>query len=349
MSSPATKVLSFVIATVVLAHSALALPPWKPKFQKAFVDDGPQSLKDAFANKVIGSCKVCHVNGEEKTVRNPFGIALDKLIEGHAGQRLKAAGEKGADAKADMQAQIDKEYLAALEVVLKQPSPSGGGTYGERLKAGQLPFVPAEPAANTLTDDEKAAGWKLLFDGKTANGWNNWRTKKPLELGNWVIEENALTLQKGGGDIYTSEAFENYELVIEWKTTGNSGILIRVDPAAGGAIYSVAPEIQVYKGLGKSKTATGVLYDIIAIEGEPPYQADGWNEVRIKMVDGAGTHWLNGKQVYSYQIGSDDWNERIANSKWRNKKGFAETAKGHIGLQDHGAKVSYRNIKIREL
>ena len=350
MKASTTSILPFVLIGLVLTNPAWALPPWKPKFEEMFVNDGPQSLKDAFANKVIGSCKVCHVNGEEKTVRNPFGQALDKLIDGNAGQRLKTAAEKGDDAKAAMQNQLDKGFLAALQKVLKQPSLSGGGTYGERIKAGQLPFVPANNASpNTLTEQEKADGWKLLFDGKTANGWNSWRTKKPLELGNWVVEDDALTLNKGGGDIYTAEAFENFELVMEWKTTGNSGIMIRVNPEAGGAIYSVAPEMQINRGMGKSKTSTAALYSIYAVEGEPAYHADGWNEVRIRMVNGEGTHWFNGQKIYSYKIGSDDWNERIANSKWKNKKGFGETAKGHIGLQDHGAKVSFRNIKIRPI
>ena len=218
------RAFTFLMVGLVLTASAHALPPWKPKFKEMFVDGGPQSLQDAFANKVIGSCKVCHVNGEEKTVRNPFGVALDKLIEGNAGERIKAAAQEGADAKAAMQAKVDKEFLAALEKTLKTASPSGGGTYGERIQAGKLPFVPAP--VNVLSEEEKAAGWKLLFDGQTAAGWSHWRTKKPLELDKWTVENGALTLNRGGGDIYTTEAFENFELVLEWKTTGNSGILL---------------------------------------------------------------------------------------------------------------------------
>lgn len=340
-----TLTVAFFVSS--FATMAMALPPWKPLFKEMYVDKGPQSLKDAFADKVIGSCKVCHVNGEEKTVRNPFGVALDKLIEGNAGQRLKDAAEKGEDAKKHMEELIRKEFVIAMEKALKEKSPSGGGTYGERIKAGKLPFVPAP--LNALTAEEKADGWKLLFDGGTAKGWNSWKTKQPLELGSWVVKDGVLTLQKGGGDIYTTDAFENYELSLEWKTTGNSGILIRVDPNAGGPIYSVAPEMQIERKMGDSDTSTGALYDIISVEGEKVIHEDGWNHVKIRMVNGEGTHWFNGHKIYSYKIGSDDWNERIAGSKWKNKKGFAETAKGHIGLQDHGAAVSFRNIKIREL
>lgn len=71
--------------------------------------------------------------------------------------------------------------------------------------------------------------------------------------------------------------------------------------------------------------------------------------MKIRLVNGEGTHWFNGHQVYSYTIGSEDWNSRIATSKWKNSKGFAETATGHIGLQDHGAAGSFRNVKIRVL
>ena len=341
--------LLFLVSSV--ATSAYALPPWKPKFKKMFVDKGPKSLKDAFADKVIGSCKTCHVNGKPKSVRNPFGIALDKAIPGSAAKRLKKAGAKGDDAKAAEQKKIDAEFLVALKKVLKLESPSGGGTYGERIKAGRLPFVPGKTSAslNSLTEQEKAQGWKLLFDGKSAKGWKLWRTRKPLELGNWVVKDGALTLGRRGGDIYTVEAFENFELVMEWKTTGNSGILIRVDPRVKGPIYAVAPEMQIERKMGKSNKSTAALYDIYPVEGKKVIHSDGWNKVRIRMVNGEGTHWFNGEKIYSYKIGSADWNKRIANSKWRNRKGFGLTAKGHIGLQDHGAAVSFRNIKIRVL
>lgn len=342
-----TTMRALLMLTILfsLTASASALPPWKAKFKEMFVDDGPQTLQAAFADKVIGSCKTCHVNGEEKTVRNSFGIALDRMIDGNAGERLKKAAKEGADAKAAMQARIDKEMLAALDKVLKQSSPTGGGSYGERIKAGKLPFVPN----NVLSDREKTDGWQLLFDGKSADGWYSWKTKQPLKLDKWDVADGTLALKRGGGDVYTAEPFENFELVLEWKTKGNSGILIRVDPTAKGPIYGVAPEVQIERTMGDSKTSTAALYDIYPVTGKKEINADGWNKVRIRLVNGEGTHWFNGHEVYSYKIGSDDWNQRIANSKWRNSKGFGLTAKGHIGLQDHGAQVWFRNIKIRPL
>ncbi|MCG8586754.1 MAG: DUF1080 domain-containing protein [Pirellulales bacterium] len=205
-------------------------------------------------------------------------------------------------------------------------------------------------APNSLSDAEKNEGWQLLFDGKSLDGWNSWKTKKPLAEGAWKVEDGALTLSgKGGGDVYTSKPFENFELYLEWKTTGNSGILFRVDPTAKGPIYGVAPEMQVNSKAGNSNKSPGALYDLYANEVDTVVNDGDWNTVRVRLVDGEGTHWFNGKKVYSYKIGSDDWNKRIAGSKWKNSKGYAETANGHVGLQDHGAKVSYRNIKIRPL
>ncbi len=209
--------------------------------------------------------------------------------------------------------------------------------------------IAKDAAPNTLSGEEKAAGWKLLFDGKSAANWSSWKTKKPLELDKWTANDGTLTLNRGGGDIYTTETFENYELVLEWKTTGNSGILFRVDPSVAGPIYKVAPEMQIERSSGKNSTSAGGLYALYEIdcEGDKVIHPDGWNTVKIRMVKGHGTHWFNGKQVADYTIGSDDWNARVAKSKFKSWKGFAETANGHIGLQDHGAKVSFRNIKIR--
>lgn len=203
---------------------------------------------------------------------------------------------------------------------------------------------------NTLTAEEKKEGWELLFDGKSAEGWNSWKTKKPLKLGAWVVEDGALVLKgKGGGDIYTSKPYENFELTLEWETKGNSGILFRVNPDLPGPIYKVAPEMQIERSKGKKSTDAGGLYALypIAVEGEKKIDPDGWNTVKIRLVNGKGTHWFNGQKVAEYEIGSEDWKAKVAASKFATWKGFGETANGHIGLQDHGAEVAFRNVKIR--
>ncbi len=208
--------------------------------------------------------------------------------------------------------------------------------------------------ANALSDAEKNDGWELLFDGKTLAGWNSWKTKKPLESGAWMVKDGALTLTgKGGGDIYTAEPCENYEFTVEWKTTGNSGILIRVDPSASGPIYGVAPEIQIDRDSPESlkSTSAGGLYSLYEIPlKEKKINPDGWNHVRILMVDGHGEHWFNGDKVADYQIGSEDWRNRVLASKFEKAVDrFGMTANGHLGFQDHGHEVAFRNIKIRTL
>ena len=207
---------------------------------------------------------------------------------------------------------------------------------------------------NTLTEAEKNAGWKLLFDGKTLAGWNSWKSKKALTDGVWTVRDGALSLTgRGGGDIYTAKAYENYEFSLEFKTQGNSGILLRVDPSSGGPIYGVAPEIQVMRDNPKAlkSTSTGGLYALYDIElEEKVFHPDGWNEIRVKLVNGHGTTWMNGKKLYEYRIGSEDWKARVRKSKFKKVVDtFGMTVKGHIGLQDHGNVVAFRNLKIRKL
>ena len=207
---------------------------------------------------------------------------------------------------------------------------------------------------NTLTEQEKEDGWKLLFDGKTLKGWMSWKTKKPLAKGGkWVVKDGALTQSgKGGGDVYTEKPYEHFEWAIEWKATGNSGLFYRVDPKAGGAIYKVAPESQVIPDGPKSVSSTSSdgLYAIYELQvKEKKINPKGWNKAVIRILDNKATHWFNGQKVLEYTIGSDDWNARLAKSKFKNSKGFGLNANGHLGMQDHGHIVAFRNIKIRVL
>ena len=208
---------------------------------------------------------------------------------------------------------------------------------------------------NSLTDAEAKEGWKLLFDGKSTDGWIRWGSHKPLdETSKWKVKDGALAITgKGAGDIYTSEAFENYQLEMEWMSKGNSGILFRVDPSHKGAIWNKAPEMQVNRennprNLGS--TSAGGLYQLYNIQGpEKIVHGDGWNSVSVKLKNDHATFLFNGRKAYEFTFGSDDWKARVAKSKFRKYEGFAGLKKGHIGLQDHGAPVSYRNIRIKVL
>lgn len=205
----------------------------------------------------------------------------------------------------------------------------------------------AEP--NTLSDKEKAAGWKLLFDGKSTDGWRGY--KKPEASEKWVVEDGAFK-GKGGGDLMTDGQYDYYELSLQWNLPkgGNSGVIYRV-AETNGPSYVTGPEIQVLSNMNpNSKNSCGSCYDLYPPTKDVLKPNGEWNELRLVIKPGHHVeHWMNGEKICEYTIGSDDWNERVAKSKWKNAKQFGTITKGHICLQDHGNEVWYRDIKIREL
>lgn len=195
-----------------------------------------------------------------------------------------------------------------------------------------------------------------LFDGKTTNGWHSYLKTGP---GAWKVVDGTLQLDPKApdqGDLVTDKEYENYELSLEWKIAegGNSGIIFGVheDPSFK-ATYLTGIEMQILDDAKAedNKLAThraGALYDMRA-PAYPAKPAGEWNKVTIRKDNGHLTFWLNGKQVIDTQIGSPEWKEMLDKSKFKNWKGFAAYPKGHIALQDHGAVVSFRDIKIKEL
>lgn len=222
----------------------------------------------------------------------------------------------------------------------------------------------AEP--NTLTAAEKKAGWRLLFDGKSLDGWRGFH-KETVPAG-WAVEDGCIKkvpaqgeLGQAGGDMITVDQFDNFEFSIEWKLApgGNSGIKYLVSeslPPKGRS--GVSFEMQVLDderhpdakmGIAGNRTA-GALYDLIAPSGKKVIKPVGeFNEARLVVRGNHIEHWLNGVKVVEFERGSDALKALIAKSKFKDTKGFGETAKGHILLQDHGDAVWYRNIKIRSL
>lgn len=214
-------------------------------------------------------------------------------------------------------------------------------------------------AQNTLTDKEKKEGWKLVFDGKTTSGWRTFNSKYPGA--GWKVEDGTLTLdnktETGRGDLITDKSFENYELSIEWKIAacGNSGIIFNVqeDPKYK-ATYMTGPEMQVLDNTCHPdakiiKHRAGDLYDLISVSRETVKPAGGWNVARIVSDHGKMQFWLNGEQVVTFNMHDAAWDAMVAESKFKSMPDFGKASKGHIALQDHGDKVWYRNIKIREL
>ena len=238
-----------------------------------------------------------------------------------------------------------------------------------------LPASAADPApANTLTTAEKAAGWKLLWDGKTSEGWRTPKSDSFPSKG-WEIKDGVLTVQpsgggesSGGGDIISKERFSKFELMADFKITkgANSGIKYFVQPdlkpidkvtgkpAANGS--AIGLEFQVLDDanhpdakLGRNGNRTiGSLYDLIAAAKTKKVNPIGeWNSARIVVTGTHVEHWLNGEKVVEYERGSDEYRKAVAGSKFKDIPEFGEWADGHILLQDHGNQVSYRNIKIR--
>ena len=212
---------------------------------------------------------------------------------------------------------------------------------------------------NTLTPAEKNAGWTLLFDGKTIDQWRGFR--KDNVPNSWQIEDNAIALTgKNGGDLITKNQYENYELILDWKISegGNSGIIYNVseDPQYG-ATYHTGPEMQVLDNerhpdakMGKNgNRQAGANYDMISLATPAVNPVGQWNRVRLVVNKGHVEHWLNGKKVVDYQLGSPEWEALVKESKFADMPGYGRIQKGHIALQDHGDKVWFKNIKIRPL
>lgn len=211
---------------------------------------------------------------------------------------------------------------------------------------------------NLLTEKEKENGWRLLFDGKTTNGWRGYKQDKVKE-GWQVIEGNLVALGKGGdlgGDIITVEQYEDFELYIEWAISdgGNSGIFFHVVERDYPTVYATGPEYQLIDDNGFQEKLeewqkTGANYAMHNAVNKKLMPAGEFNISRIRVEDGIVEHWLNDEKVLEYELWTDEWKELVKNCKWKDYPGYGLARKGHIGLQDHGNNVKFRNIKIRDL
>jgi len=218
-----------------------------------------------------------------------------------------------------------------------------------------LPLLSLAQAPNELTPAEKAQGWKLLFDGKTTAGWRGFK-KQSFPAQNWVVEDGWLhCLGKGGGDIITEAEFEQFELEWEWKLSpgGNSGVKYFVVESRGpvGHEYQIIDDEKHPDGQkAEGKRVTAAFYDVLKTQAKTPLKEPGQiNQSRILVQGQHVEHWLNGRKVLEYELGSDAVLSAVAQSKFKNTPGFGTRMKGHILLQDHNDPVWYRNIRIRVL
>ena len=207
---------------------------------------------------------------------------------------------------------------------------------------------------NTLTAEEKAKGWQLLFDGKHLNThWRNIGQKEVTGKG-WVIEKGVLVKQEGkaAGNLLTRRTWTDYEFAWEWKIgpKGNNGVKYMVLEKRG-AIGHEYQMIDDRHWKQKPMSQTGTFYVVLPreVKLDEPVRIDKWNQSRIKVHGKKVEHWLNGQKILTYSLGSDRVLEGVAKSKFKKFPGFGKKVTGHILLTDHKDRCEFRNLKIREI
>ncbi len=220
---------------------------------------------------------------------------------------------------------------------------------------------------NQLTEEEKAEGYKLLWDGETTEGWRNAYAETFPEFG-WIIKDGMLIVEESGGgeaehggDIVTLDEYDNFDLTLAFKLTegANSGIKYYVteeqEGVKGSAIgleYQLLDDARhpdAKKGNHEGSRTLASLYDLIKAEGKEYFPPGNWNTARLVSTDSIVEHYLNGRKVLSYERGSENYKQLVSESKYKVWDDFGMADEGHILLQDHGNRVYFRDIKIKEL
>src|SRR5215203_348008 len=212
------------------------------------------------------------------------------------------------------------------------------------------------PAAlNQLTAQERAAGWRSLFDGRTLDGWRAYRRDTLPESG-WEVKDGTLrTVAKvKGADLVTRQTFEDFEFSWEWRVApgGNNGVkyfVTEARPQSPGHEYQMIDDAG-YTGALHPNQHTADFYDVLPAAADKPVRPGGeWNSSRI-VVRGTGVeHWLNGRRVLAYELGSPAVTAGIEKSKFKGHPGFGDKVAGPIMLTYHQDECWYRNLKIRQL
>ncbi len=211
---------------------------------------------------------------------------------------------------------------------------------------------------NQLTEEEKEEGWELLFDGHSLDKWRSFGMDSVSD--DWVAEDGNLVALGQGSDmsgyLITRKKYGDFELSLEWKISpeGNSGIIYLAREEGFQTPYETGPEYQIIDDIGYPEKlepwqTTGANYAM-----DPPVNAKvkpvgEYNTSRIKVFEGHVEHWLNGVKVVEYDLWTDAWREKVKQGKWKDYPDYGSAREGYISLQDHGSKVWFRNIKIREI
>jgi len=222
------------------------------------------------------------------------------------------------------------------------------------------PLLVCTTLKSQMIEETPQFDWTILFDGSTLDHWRGYMEEEiPSE---WRIEDGVLAFTPGKNgikNIITKKKYTNFILSLEWKISeaGNSGIFYGVSEQVNHKEpYGTGPEIQVLDNFnhpdGKYDTHTaGSLYDMIGVSRDVAKPVGQWNHcvVEVNHKTNIGKVSLNGINVYTFPVHGEEWEEMVANSKFREWGDFGTYHTGHIGLQDHGNKVWFRNIKIKDL
>lgn len=227
----------------------------------------------------------------------------------------------------------------------------------ESQSDGETPST-ASQTPNQLTEEQRAAGWKLLFNGENMDGW---RTFKNKENDSWEVVDGTLHCKpmaaaEKRATLVTVDQYANFDLIFEWKIApgDNSGVIYRATEEFERP-YLSGPEYQLIDDKGwpgelTPTQTTGSNYDMHAAPEDKPINPAGeWNTSRIVVNDKHVEHWLNGMKVVEYEFGSEEWKKLKEGSKWKDAIGYGAAPRGHIDLQDHGGEVWFRNIRIKTL
>lgn len=226
----------------------------------------------------------------------------------------------------------------------------------DTVAAASQPDAAAQPATtmNTLTNEERAAGWRLLFDGRSTDGWRGYKQQTVPE--GWQVVDGVLTKTGSSGDIVTQDQFGNFELAFDWKLEkgGNAGVFYR-GTEEYDHVYWSAPEYQLLDNPnhpdGRNPlTSAGAAYGLYPPPEGVVKPAGEWNSSRIVVRGNHVEHWMNGQKLLEYELGSPDWEAKVKASKFNDWPNYGRAARGLIAIQgDHEGTLELRNVKLREL
>lgn len=263
--------------------------------------------------------------------------------------------------------EINYKGKVSIEFEKNGDDPHGGIAESVGYLRGIIDASAPCQQGNSLTDEEIADGWKLLWDGRTTNGWRSANGPEFPQKG-WTIKDGILSVDgadgaesRNGGDIITTEKYGNFILSVEFRLTegANSGIKYFVNPEVnnnpGGS--SIGCEFQILDDekhpdakLGvRGNRTLGSLYDLIPAPADKPFHKGVFNKAVVKVEGNHVEHWLNGVKIVEYERNTQEWNAFVSYSKYKDWVNFGNFETGHILLQDHGDHVEFRNIKIKTL